>query len=94
MNFKYSVPIALNDINNTKYPCLSVNNWEDIQDNPVLFRMSKLIGKYGVYLAFSPDIMINLTGRELVEYLDCHVGQSSPEGNFANMLTGAKKPCE
>ncbi|MEK7654670.1 MAG: hypothetical protein AAB323_00225 [Pseudomonadota bacterium] len=88
MQISQSVPIALNDINHDKYPLLSVNGWDDVCNNPVLFRMSKLVGKYGVHIACAPDIMINLTGRELVEYLDNHVGQPSVEGNFANMLTG------
>ena len=92
MNFNHSVPIALNDINNDKYPYLSVNSWDDISSNPVLSRMSKLVGKYGVHIAFSPDIMINLTGRELVEFLNYHDKQSSSEGNFANMLTGQSCP--
>ena len=88
MNFNHSVPIALNDINNDKYPYLYVNSWDDISNNPILSRMSQLVGKYSVHIAFSPDIVMNLTGRELVEYLDNHVGQPSVEGNFANMLTG------
>lgn len=92
MNINRSVPIALNDINNANYPYLSVNNWDDVCSNSVLSRMSKLVGKYGVHIAFAPDIMINLTGRELVEYLDCHARQSSQEGNFASMLTGQSRP--
>ncbi len=92
MNFKHSVPIALNDINNNKYPYLTVNEWEDVQTNQALVHMSKLVGKYGVHIAFSPDIMINKGGRELIEYLDCHVKQPTTEGNFANMLTGQSCP--
>lgn len=88
MNVDHSVPIALSDLNKTKHPFLFVNNWDDVQNDPVLFRMSKLVGKYGVHISFAPDIMINVEGRELIKYLECHARQASIEGNFSNMLTG------
>ena len=83
-----TVPIALNDLHNSKHPHLHVDHWNDVKENPLLNRMSKLVGKYGVHIAFSPDIVINLTGRELINYLEHHSGQASSEGYFSRMLTG------